>query len=1269
MNKAVLLGLSLTVVLVTTLAAPAAVPPAAGEYVANEIVVKFNQGVADSVEGQLQHEGSVGELSLSPALNRLNAKYRVRKIKPVFKNFRQRRQRLEALRQKDEALLTKKEKHILGRLKRAAKGAKVPELNRIYKLELQVEEGQSLEEVVAAYNNDSDVEYAELNYIVSICNSPNDPLYPLQWPLNNIGQDYPESGWFGLPLGTPDRDIDAPEAWDRNTGTSDVILAVVDTGVDYTHRDMDDNMWVNEAELNGQAGVDDDENGYVDDIYGYDFVNGDSDPKDDHGHGTHCSGIIAAEGDNGLDIAGVCWDARIMALKFLGSGGGGNVAAATEALYYAVENGADIISNSWGSGFPFVTIEEAIDYACSQGAVVVAAAGNGNSESEFYPAYYDGVIAVAATDSDDQRASFSNYGDWVDIAAPGVDILSLRADVTSMGMVYDEFTTVAWGTSMACPHVAGACALLLSIAPETSADKLQNSLMETADPLAAGICVSGRLNVYGAMLRALGPQGAVWLDSDVYSCSDSIEIKVFDTDLNSNGTQQVTVSTDDGDFEMVLLTETSPTLGIFAGSISTSSGYPSIEDGQLQLSHDQIITATYYDTNDGTGGAATVTDTAVGDCEEPVIFNVEIDVPGPAPTITFETEEPTTARVLYSQACGDPNYSVATGVFPTTSHMIQLSDVSPETNHFFIIEANDAVGNHTVDNNTGWCYAFTTDGPGDIYVPAQYYTIQEAIDHSWNSGSVWAADDRYTGEGNRDIDFRGKAIIVRSENGPENCIIDCEGTKEDPHRGFYFHSGEDSNSILSGFTITNGYAFGSSYQDRSGGAIRCGNSSPMVANCIITGNAGNWDAGGIFNYYSSPTVSKCTFIKNWAVANDGGAISNEYSSPTITNCKFVGNSAYDWGGAIRNIFRCEPTITNCIISGNSADGGGGMFYWFRCEPTVINCTFAGNSARNGNALGCDSGGQNYPGSIELFNCILANGGSEIWNNDDSTITIAYSDVCGGYAGDGNTDADPCFVSLGYWADVNDSNTVVEPNDPNAVWVEGDYRLLAGSPCIDAGDNNGVPADTADLDGDGNTTESIPFDLDGNPRIVDGNSDGNAVVDMGAYEFSIPPIEVSMKVTPQAFNPGSQGNWVKAHFVLPEGFSVEDVDTDSPAKIVEPFEPDIQSDHINVFVNDDGLVEIEAAFPRAGFCGVGIDGNSVEVTVLGTLTSGQQFYGTDTIKIIDHHFECLADFASYWLQTDCGKPDWCGGADLNEDSVANFLDFALFDACCIEIITE
>ncbi|GAJ08447.1 unnamed protein product, partial [marine sediment metagenome] len=212
--------------------------------------------------------------------------------------------------------------------------------------------------------------------------------------------------------------------------------------------------------------------------------------------------------------------------------------------------------------------------------------------------------------------------------------------------------------------------------------------------------------------------------------------------------------------------------------------------------------------------------------------------------------------------------------------------------------------------------------------PADFDNIQAAIDAACCGGTIIVADGTYTGAGNRDIDFRGKVITVRSENGPENCIIDCNATQADLHRGFYFHSGEDANSIINGFTIINGYS-------NDGGGICCQESSPTITNCTIIGNSAErfvsrvgWCGygGGIAcGYGSGPTVTNCTFTGN--EANNGGGMANENSSsPTVTNCTFSGNSATNYGGGMRNTRSSTPTVTNCTFSGNSAGGTGGGMY-------------------------------------------------------------------------------------------------------------------------------------------------------------------------------------------------------------------------------------------------------------------------------------------------------------------------------------------------------
>ncbi len=1052
----------------------------AAEYVPNEIIVKFKTSLTDTLETQLGKGLPPDKLKLSASLDRLNNKYRLSSANAIFKNFRKNRQHIKALREKNKTLLTRAERRILRRLARAPKNIQVPELGGIYKIKVAPGPGESLEEIAAAYANDPQVEYAELNYIVSTFREPNDPNYPVQWALNNTGQMYPESGRYRHPPGTEDCDIDAPEAWDIYTGDQETIVAVVDTGVDYNHRDLAGNVWVNELELNGIVNVDDDKNGYVDDVYGYDFLNRDGDPKDDHGHGTHCSGIIAAKGNNELDITGVCWDAKIMSLKFLGPGGLGDITDAVEAFYYAVENGAEVISNSWGGGGYLESTQEAIDYAHSQGVILVAAAGNDNSDVPFYPANYARMISVAATDSNDDRAPFSTYGNWVDLAAPGVDILSLRAQGTSMGTTYDGYKTVASGTSMACPLVAGLCAMLISVNPILSYDDINDIIRQTSDTIAPGICASnGRVNIFNALLASTTPEGQIKLERDYYTCSGLVSIHLADSDLDSNSTQEVTVTTSDGDLETVVLEQTIPGMGIFTGSISTVPGEPNIEDGTLQLSHDLTIYATYEDANDGTGNTATATDTAIIDCEEPSIFNIQLDIPGPEPIVSFETNEPALTKILCGLSCTDPNAFVRRNPVLATSHVIKLRGVSLETEYFFKIYATDIAGNETIDTNDGWCYVFTTNGPGDINVPTQFTTLQEAIDRSWDTGRVLIADGIYSGPGNRDINFNGKSITVQSQNGPENCIIDCNGTEQQPHRGFKFASGEGPSSVLAGITITNGYGPEEPvvyFMSPAGNAVFCDNSSPTIANCRFEGNNGG--RGAIFClYFSSPSISNCTITDNSTDYVGAGIYCGWLSHPTISDCLFTGNSA-EYGGGIFCWLSSNPAISHCTFAGNQAKYYGGTILCNGASPNLSNCTITGNRTT-------EAGGATYYRSSMkpvISNCILwdnyAADGPELFlvssGSSTSNLTVSFSDIKGGQIqasfdanssvlwGPGNIETDPCFVTAGYW---DNNSTPEDMNDDT--WVNGEYHLqsqagrwepnqgrwitdISTSLCIDAG---------------------------------------------------------------------------------------------------------------------------------------------------------------------------------------------------------------------------
>lgn len=344
------------------------------------------------------------------------------------------------------------------------------------------------------------VELVEPNFIYRINKIPNDPKLTQLWGMKNTGAA-DSSGRAG----TAGVDIGAEQAWDIQTGSKEVIIAVIDTGTSPDNEDLKDNMWTNEAELNGVAGVDDDGNGVVDDIYGAAFIRGQKigSNRDDHGHGSHCSGTIGARGDDGKGIVGVNWNTRIMGVKFLDGNGSGTLEDAILAIDYATKMGAKIMSNSWGGGGFSQTLKDAIVRSHEAGALFVAAAGNeqnNNDSNPTYPATYDvpNVLSVAAIDNNGQIASFSNYGkSSVHVGAPGVNILS-----STLNGKLESWS----GTSMATPHVSGIVGLIASEFPNMTSLELKARVINTARPIAGlrGKVRSGGLaNAYLALTNTI----------------------------------------------------------------------------------------------------------------------------------------------------------------------------------------------------------------------------------------------------------------------------------------------------------------------------------------------------------------------------------------------------------------------------------------------------------------------------------------------------------------------------------------------------------------------------------------------------------------------------------------------------------------------------------------------------------------------------------------------------------------------------------------------
>ena len=482
-------------------------------YVPGEVLVKFKEGADPQAVLQnisLQVEGINRVYSIKPAVNKFKNDYKLEKNSNgwywyIGKQY----QEIEQI--PDEEIF------------KEAYNKMSPEEQALYRsYKIDIPEGISVEQAAAVLNSNPYVEYAEPNYIMEAYMLPNDPYY---YSSGSWGQSYDDL--WGL---KPDK-LNCEQAWDISQGEG-VVVAVIDSGVDYNHEDIAANIWVNQAESNGVTGVDDDSNGYIDDIRGWDFANNDNDPMDGAGHGTHCAGTIAAVANNNLGIIGIAPMAKIMPVKGLSDSGRGSTNNLAMSVKYAADNGADILSNSWGGQGTVQTLIDVFHYAHSLGCVCIAAAGNDNMDV-FYstPANIDSVIAVAATDHNDIRADFSNYGSEVDVAAPGgdsgrmadtlsgqhyyVNILSLRAEDTDGYLGRPNYTPGEFivgehyyrsrGTSMACPYVAGLAALIKSAYPADSPDAIRSRIWMGADnidslnPDFEGLLGTGRINAYNSL--------------------------------------------------------------------------------------------------------------------------------------------------------------------------------------------------------------------------------------------------------------------------------------------------------------------------------------------------------------------------------------------------------------------------------------------------------------------------------------------------------------------------------------------------------------------------------------------------------------------------------------------------------------------------------------------------------------------------------------------------------------------------------------------------
>ena len=377
---------------------------------------------------------------------------------------------------------------------------------------VKISDDSKLQAAMMALSSEPAIQYSEPNYLYTtqdrdgsqpsdpVSNLPNDADFSKLWGLNNVGQ----ADSAGQ-VGTAGSDIEVAPLWQAGiTGDKRVVVAVIDTGIDHLHPDLADNIFTNAGEIAGNN-IDDDKNGFIDDVHGYNFEARNANARDDHDHGSHCAGTIGGVGNNGVGVTGVAWNVTLMPLKFLSASGSGSLQGAVESINYARMMKVNVMSNSWGGGGFSQTLKDAIEATKEAGIVFVAAAGNdssNNDASPAYPASYDisNIISVAATDNRDNIARFSNYGSTkVHVAAPGVKIHS-----TTKNGGYNSFS----GTSMATPHVSGIVALMLSAHPEWNYEEIKNRLIQTSEPVRAlrrKVMAKGRVNAFNAMNGIIPP--------------------------------------------------------------------------------------------------------------------------------------------------------------------------------------------------------------------------------------------------------------------------------------------------------------------------------------------------------------------------------------------------------------------------------------------------------------------------------------------------------------------------------------------------------------------------------------------------------------------------------------------------------------------------------------------------------------------------------------------------------------------------------------------
>jgi subtilisin family serine protease/subtilisin-like proprotein convertase family protein len=891
---------------------------------------------------------------------------------------------------------------------------------------LQISPEAPLDESIRTLQEDNAVAAAEPDYLRSFAVTPDDPNFSLQWHLHNVA----------LFSGRPDADIDASEAWEVSTGGSDVIVAVIDTGVNWEHEDLKDNIWINPAEI-PDNNLDDDGNGYVDDVRGWDFIGSgtladplpDNDPKDHHGHGTSVAGIIGGKGNNGVGITGIAWDAKIMPLKIgLDSSASVNLSVSgfLEAVEYALDHDVRIINGSFG-GIGYSRAErDVLTIADQEGVLVTFPAGNfGNNNDDpevaIFPGSYNlpNIISVAATDDSDQLAEFSNFGRLsADLAAPGVRIWT-----TSLNG-YGNRT----GTSFACPIVGGVAALLKNVMPDITHHQQRSIILDTSDLLAGleGLVVSGgRLNGFRSVTQHEAPRiilrqweidealpegpgeeyrNTIVVEEDELILSVNVYLEIAHPHAG-----ELEVSLIHGEEAIILFDHPEDTTANLKTGFETGWEFRgqniggewtiairntgSGNGGVFEKWGMEFLTPPLMIDTDGDGLNETQenvlgTDALDRDSDDDGILDGDELRLGTDPNeadtdhdgIQDGTETSVTTGIEDVDGRG-PLKGTEGGFIPDADPVQSTEPLNPDTDGDGIIDGDE-------DQNRNGRVDTGETGPARekiLKVPEGFPTIQAAIDTARDGDTIVVAPGIYT-VGGIPLDFQGKEIILTSREGPEETVLESNGdcTSCSTGRVVTFSSGETPETVLTGFTIRGGYVEGEPY---GGAGILCLGASPTIKNNVIIGNrARDSSGGGIASYQGNPRFFNNIVVRNRA--DWGGGMAIEGGSPSVTGNTFSENHASFGGGGINlqgDSQEPNPLIKENSFKQNLSGGNGGALWLTRGARAIIvhNQVGKNRTAHYGGGMGIDR-----PGEIIIHNNLF-------WDNSAGEEDLAGVSEYGG----------------------------------------------------------------------------------------------------------------------------------------------------------------------------------------------------------------------------------------------------------------------------------